>query len=154
MLRRNQLLSLLLVYALVVTGLPLQAAKKDAPATAAAIKVEDLKDYLGYISSDDLDGRETFTEGLGLAAGYIAAHLQAWGVKPGGDKGGYFEKVLVKDVKVTDQSSLTVEVNGQTKTFKNGEGITFPRNVGGKRTLTLNQVEFIGYGLYSPANKI
>src|SRR6185369_11068950 len=35
-------------------------------------------------------------------------------------------------------------------TFKNKEGITFPSNVGGKRTVTSDQVEFVGYGLNAP----
>jgi hypothetical protein len=42
---------------------------------------------------------------------------------------------------------VTVDVNGQKRTFKNGEGVRFPANAGGKRTLTLDQVEFVGYGL-------
>ena len=41
----------------------------------------------------------------------------------------------VLGVKATNNSTLTVEVNGQTRTFKDGDGITFPRNVGGKRSL-------------------
>jgi hypothetical protein len=40
-----------------------------------------------------------------------------------------------------------VQVNGQKRTFMNGEGVRFPADVGGKRTLTFNQVEFVGYGL-------
>src|SRR5262245_45152885 len=35
-----------------------------------AITQEDLKEWLTYLASDELEGRNTFTEGLGLAAGY------------------------------------------------------------------------------------
>src|SRR5581483_2034335 len=31
-----------------------------------------------------------------------------------------------------------------------GEGVTFPRNPGGRRTVSLDRVEFIGYGLDAP----
>src|SRR5262249_54501264 len=48
------------------------------------------------------------------------------------------------------RSTVTVEANGQTRTFKNREGIVFPSNVGGKRSFTSDQIEFIGYGLYAP----
>jgi hypothetical protein len=85
-----------------------------------------------------------------LAAAYIAEHLRAWGVKPGGDNGSYFQRVKVLSVKSTNNSTLTVEVGGQTRTFKNGEGITFPSNIGGKRRFTADQVEFLGYGLDAP----
>ena len=47
----------------------------------------DLKEWLTYLASDQLQGRPTYTEGLGLAASYIAEHLKAWGVKPAGDDG-------------------------------------------------------------------
>ena len=115
-----------------------------------SIKAEDLKEWLYYVSSDDLDGRATFTEGLGIAAGYISAQLRNWGVKPGGPNGSYFQKVAVLGVKSNNRSTVTVEAGGQTRTFKNKEGISFPPNVGGKRSFTVDQVEFVGYGLYAP----
>ncbi len=110
-----------------------------------------LRGWLTYLASDQLEGRATFSEGLGLAAAYIAGQLKQAGVKPAGDNGTYFQRVNVLGVKSTNRSSLTLQVNGQTRTFRDGQGITFPRNVGGKRTLTLNQVEFVGYGLYLDA---
>ena len=129
-------------------GVLAQAPKKAA--APAGIRAEDLRTFLTYLSSDELEGRATFSEGLGLAAAYIAGQLRSWGVKPGGDHGSYFERVSVKGVKSTSHSTVTVEVNGQAKTFKDGEGITLPRNVGGKRSLTVERVEFLGYGLYAP----
>jgi peptidase M28-like protein len=115
----------------------------------ASIQPEPLKEWLTYLSSDDLEGRATFTEGLGLAAAYIADQLKAAGVKPGGDHGTYFQRVSVIGVKATPRSTMTVDVNGQTRTFKDGEGFTLPRNAfaGGKRTFTADQIEFVGYGL-------
>ena len=50
-------------------------------------------------------------------------------------------------VRSTNNSTLTVEVNGETRIFSQGEGIRFPSNVGGTRTLTPKAVEFVGYGL-------
>ena len=82
-------------------------------------------------------------------AAYIADHLKQWGVKPGGDNGSYFQVVKLLGVNVKRNSSVTVTVNGQTKTFKDGEGVTFPANAGGKQTITAN-AEFVGYGLSLP----
>ena len=47
------------------------------------------------MASDQLQGRQVYTEGLGLAGSYIAEHLKAWGLKPGGDDGSYFQVVKV-----------------------------------------------------------
>src|SRR6185369_3575331 len=115
-----------------------------------AITQEDLKQWLTYLASDELEGRNTYTEGLGLAAAYIAENLRSWGVKPGGPNGSYFQRVAVLGIKSDNHSTITVEAGGQTRTFNNREGITFPSNVGGKRTLTSDQVEFVGYGLNAP----
>src|SRR3984893_18840481 len=70
------------------------------------ITQEDLKEWLTYIASDELEGRNTYTEGLGLAAAYIAEHLHSWGVKPGGPNGSYFQRVSVRGVK-RDNNSTT-----------------------------------------------
>src|SRR3954468_11036790 len=119
------------------------------PTGVSAITAADMKEWLTYIASDQLQGRQVYTEGLGLAASYIAEHLKSWGIKPGGDDGSYFQIVKVLGVNVKRNSSVTVTVNGQTKTFKDGEGVTFPANAGGKQTIS-GQAEFVGYGLSLP----
>ena len=63
---------------------------------AQSITPAEVKEYLSYIASDELQGRQIFTEGLGLAGGYIADHLKEWGLKPGGDDGTYFQTVKVR----------------------------------------------------------
>ena len=118
-----------------------------AAAQRSSITPESLRKWLTYLASDELEGRATFTEGLGLAAAYIADQLKEGGVKPGGDHGSYFQRVEVLGVKSTNRSTVTVEVNGQKRTFANGEGIRFPANVGAKRSVTFDQVDFVGYGL-------
>lgn len=119
------------------------------PTGVSAITAADMKEWLSYLASDQLQGRQVYTEGLGLAAAYIAEHLKEWGVKPGGDDGSFFQVVKVLGVNVKRNSTVTVTVNGQTRTFKDGEGVTFPANAGGKQTITAN-AEFIGYGLSLP----
>lgn len=119
-----------------------------------SITAADLKEWLTYIASDELQGRATYTEGLGLAAGYIASHLQEWGVKPAGDHGTYLQTVKVQGIRTNSKASLTVDVNGQSRTFKDGEGITFPRAMGVKQTISGDQVLFAGYGLQIPAANI
>src|SRR3989442_298782 len=101
-------------------------------AQQSSITAESLRVWLTYLSSDELEGRATFSEGLGLAATYIADQLKEAGVKPGGDHGTYFQRVEVLGIKSTNHSTVTVKVNGQKRMFKDVEGIPFPRNAGGK----------------------
>jgi hypothetical protein len=149
--RPRHLLVPALFVALLNTG---TVAQQAAPARAAAISEPDLEQWLTYLSSDELQGRATYTEGLGIAAGYIASHLQQWGVKPAGDGGTYLQAVRVLGVRTNSRASVTVDVNGQSRTFKDGEGITFPRQMGGKQTIDGKEIAFVGYGLEIPAAEL
>jgi peptidase M28-like protein len=117
----------------------------------SAIRTADLKEWLSYVASDELGGRAIYTAGLGLAAAFIEDHLKAWGLKPAGDDGHFLQTVRVLGVKSTSHASVTVDVNGESKTFADGAGITLPKNMGGKRRFTVDRVEFAGYGLDAPA---
>ena len=136
---------------LVFQGSGLAQVRK--PTGVSAITPAEMKDWLSYIASDQLQGRQVYTEGLGLAASYIAEHLKAWGIKPAGDDGSYFQVVKVLGVNVKRNSTVTVTVNGQTRTFKDGEGVTFPANAGGKQTIS-GTAEFVGYGMSLPEQNL
>lgn len=131
------------VISLILGRLPARAGE-------AAIHRSDLSEWLNYIASDELEGRATFSAGLGLAAGYLQSHLARWGVKPAGDKGGYLQTVEVHSVNTTSRSSVTVRVGRESRTFRDGQGVVFPKEMGGKRTTVLDRVEFVGYGLEAP----
>ena len=117
---------------------------------AGAIKTAELKEWLTYLSSDELEGRAVFSAGYGLAVAYVADHLHAWHVKPAGDAGGYLQTVRVRGVKTISHSTVIVAVNGETRTFNDGDGVTFPRNMGGARRVAVEDVEFTGYGFDAP----
>jgi len=121
-------------------------AQAPHPATGvkfAEISPADMKEWLSYLASDQLQGRQIYTEGYGLAASYVGDHLKSWRVKPIGENGTYFQTVRSKGYKVTRNSTITV---GST-TFKQGDHVTFPPLGGGKQTLTFDGVELVGYGL-------
>jgi hypothetical protein len=123
-----------------------QSSRRDAPAGAASISADDMRAWLGYLASDELQGRQVFTEGYGLAAQYVASHLASWGVKPLGANGTFLQPVRLRGYRSTRNSSVTLTVDGQPKTFKHGDHVTFAANAGGKQTLTFDSVEFLGYG--------
>ena len=72
-----------------------------------------MKDYLSFIASDLMEGRDTPSRGLDITAQFLATHLSHWGFKPAGDDGSYFQKIaLSKDV--IDKAETRVQFNGQT----------------------------------------
>src|SRR5438477_4131150 len=82
--------------ALVLAGVTVWAASTGG---RVSITPQHLKVWLTYIASDELQGREMFSAGLGLAAAYISNHLSAWGVTPAGDAGSYLQTVRVQGVR-------------------------------------------------------
>jgi Zn-dependent M28 family amino/carboxypeptidase len=66
-----------------------KAAKAIAAVTASygnvdAISEEEMKIYLYFLASDQLEGRNLPSRGFDTAALYVASHLAEWGLKPGG----------------------------------------------------------------------
>lgn len=64
-----------LLYAAVTAQSPLKTYE-------ATISEADLKKHLTYIASDELEGRDTGSEGQKKAAKYIVQHLEEWGLQP------------------------------------------------------------------------
>lgn len=54
-----------------------------------------LRDYLTFIASDELEGRDTPSRGLDTAARFMATLLSRWGVRPMGDNGTYFQNITL-----------------------------------------------------------
>jgi hypothetical protein len=127
------------------------ASRPTASGRVDSITSGELREWLTFIASDDLQGRAVFGTGIGLAAAYIEDHLKSWGVKPGGDHGSYLQTVRVLGVKSTSHSSVTVEVGGASRTFRDGAGVSLPKNMGGRQHVVVDRVEFVGYGLDAPA---
>jgi hypothetical protein len=55
---------------------------------ADAITQEELKNYLYFLASDPMEGRNLPSRGFDTAALYIASRLAEWGLKPGGSASG------------------------------------------------------------------
>ncbi|HNU08501.1 MAG TPA: hypothetical protein PKO33_12110 [Pyrinomonadaceae bacterium] len=63
---------------------------------ADAITAEQMKQYLYFIASDEMEGRDTPSRGLDLTAKFMAMNLARWGFKPAGDDGTYFQKIALR----------------------------------------------------------
>ena len=71
---------LCMAMALVLT-LGLHGQDKKAKKFAKSITTKDLKEYLGILASDSLEGRETGERGQKMAAAYIADKFEKWGLE-------------------------------------------------------------------------
>ncbi len=76
------------------------------------ISAAQLRGYLSFIASDEMEGRDTPSRGLDTVAKFIALNLGRWGFKPYGDDGTFFQKIALRR-DALDASKSIAEINGQ-----------------------------------------
>jgi hypothetical protein len=85
-----------------------RAAAVPAPGVDAIAQGQ-LRDYLTFIAADELEGRDTPSRGLDIAAKFIATVASRAGLEPAGDNGTFFQTIaLTRRILDTQQTSLTI----------------------------------------------
>src|SRR5260370_29103868 len=80
--------------------------------------------HIEYLASDDLQGRNTGSEGHLKAARYIAGEFERSGLKPAGTS-GYFQPVKFDAKELSEnQSSLALVADGKANTPAVGDDAT------------------------------
>ena len=107
--------------------------------------------HIKFLASDDLQGRNTGSEGHLKAARYIASEFERSGLKPAGTS-GYLQPVKF-DVKQIEeaQSSLSIAQQGKTLPLVLGDDATLGMR-GDIQPSTEAGAVFAGYGLKVPEN--
>lgn len=101
-------------------------ARTPSRSAAEGITAAQLHDYLYFVASDEMEGRDTPSRGLNTTAKFIATLLARWGVKPAGDDGTYFQKIAMDRLRI-DAAGTRAEINGQA--YKYGQDfLAIPRS--------------------------
>ncbi|MEP6920557.1 MAG: M28 family peptidase [bacterium] len=93
------------------------------------ISAAQMRDYLYFIASDEMAGRDTPSNGLDTTAKFLAMNLSRWGFKPAGDEGSFLQKIALRRDTINKEKTRAA-LNDQTLTFgedyipagKGGEG--------------------------------
>jgi hypothetical protein len=110
---------------------------------------EALETHIRYLASDELGGRGNGTDGLRLAARYVAAEFDELGLRPAGDGDSYFQtfrvmvgkeigrrtRVVLRHAESTHELELAADF--QPMTFTAAGEVSAP-------------VVFVGYGVTAP----
>ncbi len=106
-------------------------------------------DYVKILAADDMEGRETGSEGLRKAAAYIVEQLKADGLDPAGVN-GYYQPVKLVSRQIDESgSSLALVRNGKDEPLTLGQDAMFSTRVDLAPELDAPLV-FVGYGLRVP----
>jgi hypothetical protein len=114
--RRIVLLAVAILLAAAVWGQkkparPRNLSNRIAPAAIAAmqtIKPENIEAHARFLSHDLLEGRGTGQRGGDIAAEYLATQFALYGLRPGGDRGTYMQKVPLVGITPAPETRFTL----------------------------------------------
>ncbi len=109
-----------------------------------------IRAHVKYLASDELEGRGVGTRGENLATNYLASQLQAEGIKPGGDKGTYFQSVPLVGCTTLPTATLTISGKSPATSLRwvnDYVGTTFAQKA---RNDFSAEAVFVGHGISAP----
>ena len=112
-----------------------------------------LRAHIKFLSDDDLEGRAPGARGGELAAKYLAAQMEALGLRGAGADGKFFQPVALVGVKADPATLLNVSGAGGRESFKFGDDFV---GFTGAQTESVSLGEdlvFVGYGINAPEQK-
>ena len=90
------------------------AISEETKSALAKISADSLRGHLSFIASDLLEGRNTPSPGLDIAAGYIAAQMRRAGLEPAGDDGYFQTANWLMAERDMDNFELKIQSGGET----------------------------------------
>ncbi|MBE0645775.1 MAG: M28 family peptidase [Bacteroidetes bacterium] len=114
------------------------------------VSVERLWHHASVLASDDFEGRGTGSQGERTAAAYISAAMQASGLEPLGDDGGYAQYVPLHGSTPLPDSRLTLVTPTGKRELSLGQDYLLYKT--GAQTFIPQPLPliFVGYGIVAP----
>jgi len=131
---------------------PASPAIPGVPAAMNAIDAERIRAQTRFLADDLLEGRGTGQRGGDLAARYLAAEFELYGLKPAGDDGTYFQKVALVGVKTDPKESryALVPQKGAAMPLRFAEDYVVNNHTQTEVVDVDAPIVFVGYGIEAP----
>src|SRR6266404_740996 len=121
--------------------------------TRVALNEDSMRAHIRYLSSDLLEGRGTGARGGELAASYIAAEMEALGLKGAGANGSFFQPVSLVGVKADPNMKLVVSGHNGKESFKFADDYVAFTGAQTEDVDVDTDLVFVGYGINAPEQK-
>jgi Zn-dependent M28 family amino/carboxypeptidase len=124
-------------------------------AALSRLTAAEISAHLRFLSDDLLEGRKPGQPGDALATRYLAAQLEAFGFKPGGDNGTFFQAVPLVELQAEVPREVHFTASGKDLVLRALEGtaaelVLAPNAHIDRATLKDAPVVFAGYGITAP----
>lgn len=119
----------------------------------ASIRAHQMRALLGFLASDALEGRESGTRGLDLAARFLEAQFSLYGLGPAPGAASMLQTFDFQMTQITPQTSIKVQ-SGKTPAHEyHWLEDFFGRGLDDVPAQLEGRVVFAGYGIVSPEDK-
>ena len=116
------------------------------------IDTSTIRSHIAYLADDKLKGRLPGTEGYQMAVDYVIDQYKQIGLLPGGDNGGYTQKLIIRKSIVVNSSAVAVlkDKNGNTDSLTFLKDFTPAAHPLIENAAAAGQLIFAGYGVEIP----
>ena len=128
------------------------AISKDIKKAMDRIDTNTIRSHIAYLADDKLKGRLPGTEGYQMAVDYVIDQYKKIGLKPGGDNGGFTQKLIIRKSTINNGSVVALLKDK----YGNADSLIFVKDfIPFPHTLNTNssyegQLVFTGYGIEIP----
>jgi Zn-dependent M28 family amino/carboxypeptidase len=128
-----------------------QSADPASPASYAPIDTQRLSDWTRALASDELQGRAPGAEGETRTIAWLIAQFEALGLEPGGENGGWTQRVPLIRTQVPAEAAFGVSSHGQTLALRSPRDIYVSTVREAERVAIAGApLVFVGYGVTAP----
>jgi membrane dipeptidase len=136
---------------LLFLGPPISSTVDALQAESTRVKADGTKAkaHLDYLASDAMKGRRSGTPEYLKAAEYVAARFQEYGLRPGGEQGGWFQEVPIKNFREFVPPVRLAITSPTPRVYFPGYGRDFQPLGGAGAGIVRGRLAFAGYGVVS-----
>lgn len=116
------------------------------------IDTNTIRSHIAYLADDKLKGRLPGTEGYQMAVDYVVDQYKKMGIAPGGDNGGYTQKLILRRSLLNNKSAVAVlkDQQGNTDSLDFAVDFTAVPHPLQTNSSGSGQLVFAGYGVEIP----
>ena len=148
--RKGLIAGLIIVGLLMVTALSVTSQQRRG---AGPIDENLLRAHIKFLSDDLLEGRGTGARGGETAAKYLAAQMEALGLKAAGANGSFLQPVSLVGVKADPTTRLTISSSKGREAFKFADDYVAFTGAQTDDVKVDTDLIFVGYGINAPEQK-
>jgi Peptidase family M28/PA domain len=118
-----------------------------AQSVAPQFQPEAVRAHVAFLADDLLEGRQTGTRGYEIAARYVAAQFESYGLKPAGEDGWFQRITFQRTSYLPNRAAMTLLGPGGEQRYAHGDNVLVGLNVRKMEYAVEAPLVFVGYGM-------